>query len=236
MDNKTKDKLIELCKKSRYNTESWYYVKSNEYKQINNMYESNEKEVVDILYDMALDVSTGDMWENNNYIFILHYILFEHERHNDDIAYLKLAYRKIILEIFENDKYAKWRTFNNITVIGFTKDEAEDLYRSHVETETDPRVIKKYKFEILRHEYDRLYPGIFDFIIHILEIHDPSEEKMEMLQFNIDLEVKKHSEKIIYEWVNLFLNNKYASKDAKDLLKQVKIGGSTYDRSGTSYE
>ena len=223
MDKETKTKLIKLAKESKYLTLSWEYVTRDEYKQIDEMYKTNEKEVVNILYGMALDTALKTSFDNINYIFILHYLLLEHEDVNDDVTYIKSMYRKMILEIFENDKYVKIRGFDGITFAGFTKDEAENLYRSHVETETDPDVIKKYKYEILRYEYDRLYPGLFNYIICILEIHEPSNDKLETLQSNIDAEVKNLGEKIILEWANLFLNNKYASKDAKDLLKQVKI-------------
>lgn len=228
MDKETKNKLIDVAKESKYLTLSWEYVTRDEYKQIDKMYEMDKKEVVNILYNMALDTTLETYFDNINYIFILHYLLLEHEDVNDDVTYLKSMYRKLVLEIFENDKYVKIRGFGGLTFVGFTKDEAENLYRSYVETETDPDVIKKYKYEILKHEYERLYPGLFHYIIHILEMHEPSNDKLERLQANIDMEVKNIGEKTINEWAKLFLDNKYASKNAKDLLKQVKIGDSTW--------
>lgn len=224
MDKTTKTELLKLIKDSNYLTSSWYYVQNDIYKQLDKIYKDNQKEVVDMLYEMVLDTTIEDVFENNSRRSILHYLLLEHERHNDDVTYLKAVYRKMVVEIFANDKYGKLRGFDEVTTIGFTKDEAEDLFRKYIKIETIPSVIKKYKYEILQLESARLFPKPgFAQTIHILELHDPGKDKINTLQDNINNRIKNHGVKIVNEWVKTFLDHEYLSESSKDMLRQIKI-------------
>lgn len=225
MNKEIKNKLIELINESRSLTLSPEYIWCDEYKEIDKIYNMNKKEVVDILYKMALDYPIENPFENYNYILILYYLLLEHEDVGDDIKYLKSSYRKLILAIFSNNKYTKLRTLDRLTTIGFTKKESEDLYRVAVKTETDQEVLKKYKYEILSHEYYRLFPkqNGFDYGIRILELHSKGKINMVDLEDYIKSNIKKYGGKIVSEWIELFLKHEYASKDAKTALKQMKI-------------
>ena len=223
MEKTIKMKLLELIKESRHLTSSWYYVQDDIYKQIDEIYESHQKEVVDILYTMTLD-TIEDPFDNNTYRAILYYLLLEHKYSKDDVRYLKASYKKMILKIFTNDKYTRLREFDNLTAVGFTKMESENLFRKYIKSETDPAVIKKYKYEILLLESDRLFPNRrFTQTICILELHQPGKDKINTLQDNINNRIKDYGIDIVREWIKVFLNHEYLSEGANDMLRQVKI-------------
>lgn len=223
MEKIIKIELLELIKESRYLTSSWYYVQGDIYKQLDIIYEANQKEVVDILYDMALDVNIKNFFESISYVSILGYLLLEHERANDNVTCVKDAYRKMVLEIFKNNDYVKLRGSEGLMFVGFTKDEAEDLFRKYIKTETDPATIKKYKYEILQLESSRLFPKhSFAQTICILELHDTGKDKINTLQDNINNRIKDYDVKIVRKWIKLFLNHEYLSEAAKDILRLVK--------------
>lgn len=224
MDKETKNKLMKIIKKSTYLSLSYDYVWREEYKQLDKIYKINQKEVVDILYEIALNDTIENYSENYSCILILQYLILEHQD-VDDVTYLTSIYRKMIFEIFSNDKYNRLRGLDDLTLVGVTKDEAEDLYRKDVKTQTDHNILKKCKYQILAHEYQRLYPKQRGFvsILYFLEFNTPDKRTTTSLESKINSEIKKHGVKIVREWTESVLNNEYTSERIKTALKQMKI-------------
>ena len=221
MEKEVKRELEKIIK-NEYEVD-WYFPWKEEYKQVDQIYMDNEKELVDLLYRIALD-SNSDNQFSMNCMFVMQCLLVIHEEQGHDVTYIESVYKEMVLKVFEKPRQTKFKTEHiNLLLHVFTSAESEALLRKHIEHETDPKIIKEYKYCILNYEFHQLFPkqGGFVYTMCILEKHTPGKQKTETLEYDINKKIKEYGIKIVQEWSEKYLNHEYASEEGKSLLRQV---------------
>lgn len=225
MDKETREKLIDLVKNSKFAYADSYFNTGDQYKAIDKIYIKYPKETVNIIYELALNLDKVKTRDTEDRIFVLYNLLVT-RKYANDIMYLKSVFRKMVLGIFGDEKYVKFRSIlPELIYAGFDRKETEGLFRKYLKTEINQHVITNYKFELLSLDLLNAFPkqGGFSFTTSTLELSEPREYTVEHIQILVDARIKKDGAEIVHEWLKMFYNHEYTKEGSKQVLKQIKI-------------
>lgn len=222
MDTKTKEELINLVKTSKFAYTDGYFHISDKYKKIDEIYMKHPKETVDIIYKSALDIDTIN--NNKDRMAVLHNLVFSHK----DNTYIKSVFRKMILEIFNNEKYIEFRyILGDMIYDGLDRQEIKELYTKYLKTETDSRNIEIYKNQILNLDLYEAFPDQqgFSLTTNTIELNEPKKHTVGYIQGLVDARINEDGIDLVLKWLRMFYNHEYTKEHSKQVLKQIKING-----------
>lgn len=219
-----KNELNELVRKSEHYTQDGLYPQTEMYKRIDEMYNDDEKNVVDALCEMALNASL-DKWDAYNFMSVLYYLFLVHKEDGDDTEYIRKRYREMVQAILDDEKHVEIRQFiTSFLNVGFTKKEVRILLDKHLKIETNPIIVERYKRVMLRMELCEMFPEQkgFPFITSVLE-NNEVKDTLPKIQKLVNFKTKEFGKNIVKEYLNAFVNNKYVKEESKNILLQVKV-------------
>ena len=196
------------------------------YKAIDKIYVKNPKETVDIIFELALDLNNVKD-DTEDRISVLYNLLAAHKYNKDDVTYIKLIFRKMVIEIFEEEKYTKFRyILPTMISAGFDEKEIEKLFRKYIKTEQDPRNIEVYKFRLLSIDLDKAFPKHVFGITSLLELNEVKPHTVKRVQESINTDIREYGVDVVREYIKIFHDNEYIKETSKQVLKQIKVNGS----------
>lgn len=222
-------KLLSTCNNTCFDNE---YVQDDVYKNIDKIYVDNPIKTTNLLYSIALDVNNISDFKigiNESAMSTMRLLLVEHRKNKDDVTYIESIYKKMVKQIFAEEKYLKFKIILDelLWYGGFTKNEIGNLYGKYVEIETDPDVIKKYKYELLEIDLRQAFPDkVFGFM-SVLELGSPRTTNVATIQKILDSDVRDYGADVVIEYIKMLYNHKYTKEHTKIILKQLVINGDT---------
>ena len=223
-------KLNSVIMKSKGRADGFYW-KTEEYKTLNEIYMSDKKGTVDILSDIVLRPNPQDEYDNESAMSILECMIWENERDNNDLSYLKSKFREMIIVIFEDPGLVKCRKFlNESTNSGFNTEEELILFKKYIKTETDTINVKHFKYRILALELSKKFAEQSGFLhptstLELNQLKEPTNVKVERMQNYINAEIKEYGVDSVKEYLKFFYNHKYTKDGSKVVLREIKIDG-----------
>lgn len=223
-------KLNNVIVKSKGRADGFYW-KTEEYKTLNEIYMSDKKGTVDILSDIVLRPNPQDEYDNESAMSILECMIWENERDNNDLSYLKSKFREMIIVIFEDPGLVKCRKFlNESTNSGFNAEEELILFKKYIKIETDTINVKHFKYRILALELSKKFAEQSGFLhptstLELNQLNEPTNVKVERMQNYINAEIKEYGVDSVKEYLKFFYNHKYTKDGSKAVLREIKIDG-----------
>ena len=218
-------KLKEYVKESKSFGYSFYW-KTEPYKNLSEIYESDKVSTADILCEIALSSDPKTAYDNENIMSIIECIILQHGKNSDEVRYLKSKYKNLVKTVFESNNYSKCRSyFDYLSTVGIDPEVELESFKKNLKTETDAANISRLKYLILVLELCREFPKQRGFLFPTgrLELNEMEENTAKKIQNYINIEIELYGIDIVEEYIDFFLAHRYAKETSKKVLKQMKV-------------